>query len=77
MSEQEGEEKTFEAMFINEQLTQGTIEEKLAEFGLNMEDAALMREFQDTRNWRFFLSYLRFRGKAKRYFKKYGDYFAF
>ena len=55
----------------------GTIEEKLSEFGLSVEEAALVREFQENFSLCLFPKYLRLRGKAKRYHQKYGDYFAF
>ena len=42
-----------------------------------VDEAAKVREFQDTHDLRLLFIYLRFRGRAKRYFQKYGDYFAF
>ena len=77
MSQQKDEREAFETMLLNEQLREGTIEQKLAEFGLTMEEAALVREFQDTRKLRLLPTYLRFRSKAQNYFIKYGDYFGF
>ena len=77
MSKDNGEKEVFETVLLNEQLREGTIEQKLAEFGLKMEDAALVREFQDTRKLRLLPAYLRLRSKAKNYFLKYEDYFAF
>ena len=67
----------FETVLLNEQVKDGTIEEKLAEFGLSVEEAVLVREFQENFSLRLLLKYLRFRGKAKRYHEKHGDYFAF
>ena len=76
MSENDSE-NNFEAVLLNQQLEEGTIEAKLAEFGLNFESAILVREFQDTRKLGLLLFYLFHRGKAKRYFLKHGDFFAF
>lgn len=70
-------EKAFEAMLLNEELREGTIEQRLAEFGLKITEAVLVREFQDSRRIRLLIPYLRFRSKAKSYFLKYGDYFLF
>lgn len=77
MSAQKADEETFETVLLNEQVREGTIEQKLTEFGLKVEEAALVREFQDTRKLRLLPAYFRFRSKAKSYFLKYGDYFAF
>ena len=70
-------EKDFETLLLNEQLSKVTIEERMAEFDLPVEDAAKVREFQETRKFHLLFKYLLLRGKAKRYFRKYGDYFAF
>ena len=67
----------FETVLLNEQVKDSTIEEKLTEFGLSVEEAVLVREFQESFRFRLLLKYLRLRGKAKRYHEKYGDYFAF
>jgi hypothetical protein len=67
----------FETVLLNEQLKDGIIEEKLSEFGLSVEEAASVREFQGKFSLRLLPKYLRLRGKAKRYFQKHGDYFAF
>ena len=76
MADDESQEP-FEALLLNEQLREGTIEEQFADFGLTVDEAAKVREFQDTHDLRLLFIYLRFRGRAKRYFQKYGDYFAF
>ena len=67
----------FETLLVNEQLREGTIEERLAEFGLTVDVSAKVREFQETRSLKLFPTYLRFRSRAKKYFLKYGDYFMF
>ena len=77
MDKRTDEEEAFETVLLNEQLREGTIEERLAEFGLNAESAGLVREYQGAPSLRLLAAYLRHRGKAQRYFKKYGDYFVF
>ena len=77
MDNRSAEAEAFEAVLLNEQLREGTIEERLAEFGLNAESAGLVREYQSAPNLRLLPGYLRHRGKAQRYFQKYGDYFVF
>ena len=76
MTEDKSQEP-FEALLLNEQLREGTIEEQFADFGLTVDEAAKVREFQDSHDLRLLFAYLRFRARAKRYFQKYGDYFAF
>ena len=71
------EDTNFETILLNQQLEEGTIEPRLAEFGLDLEMASKVREFQDTRRPSLLLAYLLHRGKAKRYFLKHGDFFAF
>lgn len=71
------EDTNFETVLLNQQLEEGTIEARLAEFGLDLEMAIKVREFQDTRKLGLLLGYLLHLGKAKRYFLKYGDFFAF
>jgi hypothetical protein len=73
----EEQSEPFETVLLNEQLKDCTIEEKLAEFGLSVEEAIQVREFQESFSLRLLLIYLRLRGKAKRYHQKYGDYFTF
>ena len=75
--EEDNSKRPFENLLLNEQLREGTTEERLAEFGLEVEIAAKVREFQETRNLRLLPTYLRFRTRAKKYFQKYGDYFLF
>ena len=74
---QEHSYRPFENLLLNEQLREGTPEERLVEFGLNLEVAAKVREFQETRKMRLLFTYLRFRSRAQKYFLKYGDYFIF
>ena len=74
---QEHSDRPFENLLLNEQLRAGTPEERLVEFGLNLEVAAKVREFQETHKLRLLFTYLRFRSRAKKYFLKYGDYFIF
>jgi hypothetical protein len=75
--EEDRSTRPFENLLLNEQLREGTTEERLAEFDLEIEVAAKVREFQETRNLRLLPTYLRFRTRAKKYFLKYGDYFLF
>ena len=76
--EDDRSKRPFENLLLNEQLREGTtVEERLAEFGLEVEVAAKVREFQETRNLRLLPTYLRFRTRAKKYFLKFGDYFLF
>lgn len=75
--EKDNTNRPFENLLLNEQLREGTVEERLAEFGLEVEVAAKVREFQETRNLRLLPTYLRFRTRAKEYYLKYGDYFLF
>ena len=75
--EEDNTKRPFENLLLNEQLREGTVEERLAEFGLEVEVAAKVREFQETRNLRLLPTYLRYRTRAKEYFLKYGDYFLF
>ena len=74
---QEQSPRPFENLLLNEQIREGSPEERLVEFGLNLEVASNVREFQETRKLRLLFTYLRFRSRAKRYFLKYGDYFIF
>ena len=74
---QEHSDRPFENLLLTEQLREGTPEERLIEFGLDLEAAAKVREFQETRKMRLLFAYLRFRNRAKKYFQKYGDYFIF
>ena len=48
MDRDEDIDNGFEAMLLNEQLSEGTIEQRLAEFGLSIEEALLVRQFQET-----------------------------